>query len=582
MGCCAACAPIFHTGGMKMNVFELFGTIAIKNRDANAAIQDTTNKAERAGTKIQAAFKKIGEASIKIAKPIIAGATAIGTAYAAAIETTRDYRTAMAQLETTFITNGHSADTAKKTYQDLQAILGDTDKAVEAATALALMTDNEEDLAKWTDICMGIFSVYQGKLPIEGLAEAANETAKVGVVTGQFADALNWAGISEDDFNKKLKACRTEQERQDLIMNTLYWKYRDASDQYKETGASVMQANRAQEKLNAAMAKLGEIGEPIMSRIKGWIADMVNAASPHLQTFVDKLGEIANSWSGVKPPDLSASLSTVAENVSSFATDVLNALKSIFEWATGDGSTLVTIVASIAGAIALMNAPALLLISVTSFLALKWNDVKSAVDTAFNATVDWLTKNVGQPVETFRANVIAPLSEYWNTTVKGAILAAATAVGDFFGINLVEGWDSITNSIAAAWNNVTSAIANAASAVDSFMGNSGSNAPWYVKENPEKYKNYSVDGSHAAGLERVPNDGYIARLHKDEAVLNKADAVVWRGGGNERIEALLAQIANNTGSSQTIMLDSGILAGQLAPAIDARLGSIARNKGRGS
>ena len=157
MGCCAACAPIFHTGGMKMNVFELFGTIAIKNRDANAAIQDTTNKAERAGTKIQAAFKKIGEASIKIAKPIIAGATAIGTAYAAAIETTRDYRTAMAQLETTFITNGHSADTAKKTYQDLQAILGDTDKAVEAATALALMTDNEEDLAKWTDICMAYF-----------------------------------------------------------------------------------------------------------------------------------------------------------------------------------------------------------------------------------------------------------------------------------------------------------------------------------------------------------------------------------------------------------------------------------------
>ena len=564
-----------------MNVFELFGTIAIKNRDANAAIQDTTQKAERAGTRIQESFKKIGEMSVKIAKPVIAGATAIGTAIAATAEKTRDYRTAMAKLETAFLTNGHSAETAKETYQALQSVLGETDQAVEAANHLAVMCGSTEDLSKWTEICTGVFATFGDSLPIEGLTESANETSKVGQVTGSLADALNWAGISEDDFNKKLKACRTEQERQDLIMNTLYWTYRDASEQYKETGASVMQANRAQEKLNSAMSKLGEICEPIVSGVKSKIADMVNAASPHIQNFVDKLGEIANSWSGVTPPDMSTSLSKASENISSFATDVLTALKSIYDWATGDGSTLVTIVASIAGAIAIMSSPVLLLSVATALLALNWNDVKSAVDNAFNATVDWMTKNVGQPVETFRENVIVPLSEYWNTTVKGAILEAATAVGDFFGIDLVEGWDNITNSIAGAWNGVASAIANAAAAVDSFLGNSGSNAPWYVKENPGKYKNYT-DGSHAAGLDRVPNDGYIARLHKDEAVLNKADASVWRGGGNERIESLLSQMVNIMRAGQVIQLDSGIMAGQLTPAIDARLGTVARYKGRGN
>ena len=65
-------------------------------------------------------------------------------------------------------------------------------------------------------------------------------------MTGSLADSLTWAGISEDDFNKKLAACTTEQERQDLIMNTLYWTYRDAAEQYKETGESVMKANEAQ------------------------------------------------------------------------------------------------------------------------------------------------------------------------------------------------------------------------------------------------------------------------------------------------------------------------------------------------
>ena len=38
------------------------------------------------------------------------------------------------------------------------------------------------------------------------MIESANETAKVGQVTGSLADALNWVGISEDAFNEKLAA----------------------------------------------------------------------------------------------------------------------------------------------------------------------------------------------------------------------------------------------------------------------------------------------------------------------------------------------------------------------------------------
>lgn len=40
------------------------------------------------------------------------------------------------------------------------------------------------------------------------------------------------------------------------------------------------------------------------------------------------------------------------------------------------------------------------------------------------------------------------------------------------------------------------------------------------------------DGSHANGLTRVPFDGYRAELHKDEAVLTKKQANVWRNGRN--------------------------------------------------
>ena len=40
----------------------------------------------------------------------------------------------------------------------------------------------------------------------------------------------------------------------------------------------------------------------------------------------------------------------------------------------------------------------------------------------------------------------------------------------------------------------------------------------------------AVNGSHADGLPRVPFDGYIAELHKDEAVLTAEEARAYRGG----------------------------------------------------
>lgn len=108
---------------------------------------------------------------------------AIGGAFIGAVEGTREYRVEMAKLDTAFVTNGHSSEAAKKTYSDLNAVLGDSGQAVEASNHLALLTDNEKDLGTWTDICTGVYATFGDSLPIEGLTEAANETAKVGEAT---------------------------------------------------------------------------------------------------------------------------------------------------------------------------------------------------------------------------------------------------------------------------------------------------------------------------------------------------------------------------------------------------------------
>jgi hypothetical protein len=275
-----------------MELFKLLGTIAIDNAQAQKAIDETTTKADSGSKKTDSAFKKIGESAVKIGKAVFTAGAALGGAWIAAIEGSREYRTEMGKLDTAFQTNGHSSEAAKKTYQDLQAVLGDTDVSVEAANHLAVMTDNEKDLQTWTDICTGVFATFGDSLPIEGLTEAANETAKVGQVTGPLADALNWAGISEDEFNEKLAKCSGEQERQKLIMDTLNGVYKKASDRYKETNKDVMAANRANEKLTGAFAELGRVGEPILTAIKNKAAEMVSAAVPKLESFIAKIKDM--------------------------------------------------------------------------------------------------------------------------------------------------------------------------------------------------------------------------------------------------------------------------------------------------
>lgn len=270
----------------------MLGTIAINNDEANKALDDTSKKAADSSKETESAFSKIGSAAVKIAHGIGVAGAALGGAWIAAIEGSREYRTEMGKLDTAFQVAGHSSTTAKQTYSDLNAVLGDTQQAVEAANHLALLADNEKELQTWTDICTGVYATFGESLPIESLTESANEVARSGVLTGGLVDALVWAGIGEEEFQAKLDACTTEQQRQDLIMNTLNGTYQKASEQYKETNKDVMEANKAQEKLTDAFAELGRVGEPILTAIKTKVAEMVSAAVPYLESFITKVKDL--------------------------------------------------------------------------------------------------------------------------------------------------------------------------------------------------------------------------------------------------------------------------------------------------
>ncbi len=278
-----------------MELFRLLGTIAINNDAANQALADTREQANQTSDETKEAFSAIAGAAGKLVKGFAVAGAALGGAWIAAIEASREYRTEMGKLDTAFQVAGFSSETAKKTYSDFNALLGDSAQATEAAQMLSMLAKNEKELASWTDICTGVYARMGEALPVEELIASSNETAKSGVLTGGLVDALIQAGHSEEEFQKKLDACTTEQQRQDLIMNTLNGSYKKASDQYKVTNKDVMDAQKAQEKLTDAFAEFGRIGEPILTAIKTKVAEMVAGAVPHLENFVNKVKDAA-TW----------------------------------------------------------------------------------------------------------------------------------------------------------------------------------------------------------------------------------------------------------------------------------------------
>ena len=259
--------------------------------EAEKEVLSFKQQVEKAGKDVEDNFANMGESikagmskGVDFAKKALAG---LGVALVAVIKGTEEYRNNQAKLKTSFEAAGGSAETAKKTYNDLYRVLGDSGQATEAAQHLAKLTTNEKELAEWTNITKGIYATFGDSLPIESLTEAANHSAKLGEVQGTLADALEWSGISVDDFNEQLFWCNSESERQKLISETLNGIYGEAAGLYEENNAQLLAQRDAQAKLSEALAVVGEALSPVMTMLTDLAANVLTALAPHIQSFAE-------------------------------------------------------------------------------------------------------------------------------------------------------------------------------------------------------------------------------------------------------------------------------------------------------
>ena len=355
------------------------------------------------------AVSALGSATKSFAKWGAASAGAVTAAFLAMDSATEEYRIAQGKLNTAYEAAGYSAETAATAYNEFYQILGDTDTATEASQLLSKLVQNEQDVTKWTRVAAGVSGTFGDSLPIEGLIEATNETAKVGKVTGVLADALNWVGISEDKMNERLERTSSEAERNRILLETLTGSYDDAADAFYRNNEQLVQSRKNQAALSAMTAKLGNASaiaknslmrlfgvqedgsiragsalawlndraESVLAKFQEWSQDgTMDALAQKLDQGLARAGEMAGNafqWvldhgDTIKRWVVGLGTALALVKVAQFASGVMNAIKTVKLFAT----TVGTIVAANPVVLAIVAA-----IAAISLLVANWDKVKA-------------------------------------------------------------------------------------------------------------------------------------------------------------------------------------------------------------
>lgn len=250
---------------------------ALKKTQAEA--EKLAKSLEEAPKDAAKAFKEFGDNATKAGKamaPLSAGATAVAGGFAAAAVSTREYRQDLSKLKTNVEVAGASLSDVKDRLRDLNAITGESDSNIEALSNLLKAGLKGNELQKAVDALSGAVIQFPDTLKIESLSDSLQETLATGKATGQFEELLERLGYNLDSFNSGLERASRNGQEQKYIMSTLAKTgLAEVNRRYRENNAALIESANAQFDMNEAWAELGEIAEPIISKVMQVAADLL-------------------------------------------------------------------------------------------------------------------------------------------------------------------------------------------------------------------------------------------------------------------------------------------------------------------
>lgn len=338
------------------------------------------------------------------------------------VDASAEYRKVMGTLETSSEKAGYTAEQTKETYMQLYGVIGDTQSTATAEANLQALKLEQEQLKKMTEGVIGAWATYGDSIPIDGLAEAINETVKTGIVTGTFADVLNWAGTSEDEFNAKLEAAGSQAERVNIILEELTNQgLMDTAEAWRQNNTEIVAANEATANLEATTGRLGTMLSPIVTTLKGdlntilsTVLDMVEQGNPLLALAAGLTVAIAGM----------GLVAFITQGTASV--EMLTKMKTAFVALTAamKANPILLVVSLLAGLVAALVTAYKTNEEFRAKVDAAWASLKGSIGAAienvkgfvdglkmkFQTFINWL-KNIPKEMETLGTNVISGL---WN------------------------------------------------------------------------------------------------------------------------------------------------------------------------
>lgn len=495
-----------------MNIFKIFGTIALDGKDQfNKDVDEATNKGSKLASKLGSGLKtaaKVGGAAV------VSAAAGVAALTKTSLDNYAEYEQLVGGAELMF---GEAFDFVM-------------DKAANAYSAVQ-MSQNEY-LQQVNGFATGL------KTSLNGNAQAAAELADK-IITAE-ADIVAATGNSQEAvqnaFNGIMKSNYTMLDNLQLGITPTKEGFQEVIDKVNEWNAANGKATAYQiDNLADCQAALVDYVE--MQGLAGYAA---NEAS---KTISGSLASMKSAWQNltVGIADENADMEKLIDNfVNSIVTVAGNLLPRIEQIFLGIG-TLIQKLAPVIGE-ALPNListvlPSLLSAGFSLLMGLIdgiMDNLDALIEAAFqvidmllDGIIDNLPRIMTMGIELVGKLIVGIVQAIPSLVSKVPELIGALAQGfvDFsgkvveIGINLVK---SLWDGIKQMWKNVVSWAGNA---ISNLFGG---------KNKVDVAVNGKVNGSHASGLDYVPFNGYIAELHKGEMVVPAAEARQMRSGTEEK------------------------------------------------
>lgn len=282
-------------------------------------VEDVKKAADDAGDALKGAGDDASHFGDMLkAGAIVEGVSSLVDSMSQLAEETKEYQKIMGSLEVSSEKAGYSAGETADTYRQLYGVLGDDQTAATTTANLQALGFSQERLTQLTNAAIGAWATYGDSIPIDGLAESINETIQAGQVTGTFADVLNWAGTSEDDFNSRLENAADSTERANIVMEELARQgLMEAGEAWQKNNESLVESNQAAADFQDTMAQMSERVLPVLTVVKRGITDLLNS----LLEVVD--GGDFSSFSDVITNNLEQLTETVIPSIISFFRDAI-------------------------------------------------------------------------------------------------------------------------------------------------------------------------------------------------------------------------------------------------------------------